>query len=113
MNNPHSTRKISNEKKEEVIESWRQDMTVKEIVELTGVAYTSVRRILNNYRTPLAKISDTPSTSTASMTLEGFVNMLHSLVTDYELTRSKLHELERNLERWKKIAGDLNSQLNQ
>jgi hypothetical protein len=51
-------------------------------------------------------------TASGRMGLEEFVYMLKALVTDYELIRSKLHALEKDVAVWKKIAGNLSDQLN-
>ena len=37
--------------------------------------------------------------------------VIMSSATDYERIKTKLHELERNVEKWKVIAGRLNEQL--
>lgn len=44
--------------------------------------------------------------------LEEFVNNMHALITDWEMTRARLHELEKSVENWKQMAGKLNDQLN-
>jgi len=51
-------------------------------------------------------------TPQARMTLDEFVNLLHDLVGDYERTKTRLHELEKSVEKWKQMAGLLNTQLN-
>lgn len=48
---------------------------------------------------------------TPRLTLEEFLNLLKDLVTQFELNRTKLHELERNVAKWQQLAGNLNQQL--
>ena len=55
----------------------------------------------------------TVTTNGASrLSLEEFVNMLHSLTSEYERIQNRLRDLERSVERWKVIAGDLNAKMN-
>lgn len=64
---------------------------------------------------PLVIIGEKPSVSAQAprITLEEFVNLLHDLVTDYEISKTRLHSLEKSVEGWKKQAGALNEQMRQ
>ena len=120
--------------KKEVVQAVEQGLSVSEAEEMYKVHITSIYDWLRKEgkgslikptaraKTKAPKAGD-PATILASqvskpvtngkMSLEDFVYLLKFLAADWEATKNKLHDLERQVDRWKILAGQLNNQLSQ
>jgi DNA-binding transcriptional MerR regulator len=67
-----------------------------------------LRTEIDNLKARVAKLE----ANGKRMTLEEFVYMLKAFATDWELAKNKLHQLEKNVEKWQSAAANLNAQLN-
>lgn len=135
----HPHRTYASSEKDEVLDAYQKGMKVLEISKIQGIPESTVRTWLTEAgltpkkkvqpaQEPVPLVEDNhvlatvpsvrknqttlPTPTLIRLSLDDFLGLLKALVVDYELTKAKLHEMEKSVERWRRIAGNLNEQLN-
>lgn len=116
--------RYTSKQKEDAINARKSGMTYAEVIQLTGMKRGAVwfwmhQEDKSSKQLELKKqveyIPERPPEKNQAnyrMTLDEFISMLKLMLTDYEHTKVRLHTLERKVEEWKRIAGNLTDQLN-
>lgn len=105
----------------DIYEARDAGMSFNEVSKLVGLPTSTIYSIIARRKVreakpavlsgamPLMSVGNDKSQHT--MTLEQFVNLLHSLATDYERTKTELHSLKKQVAEWQGIAGKLNDDI--